>query len=248
MPPRVYRPAYDELTRAYLAQATILVDALAAADPGAPTRVPDWTVGAMITHLVRGLSVLQNSPQTGGRATLDVERWAASIGGNAAVIDEHARAADLTIADLRTRLEQNRTLVASLAADDVLTTKRGPMRADDVIVTRCIEVTLHALDLVEPPQLDPACARIVARVLLDVLERRHPGRSVEVRVPPYGAVQCLEGPTHTRGTPPNTVECDGVTWLLLAGGRLSWADAVDAGRVRPSGIRADLAPVLPLLS
>ena len=68
----------------------------------------------------------------------------------------------------------------------------------------------------------------------------------DVRVPPYGAVQCIAGPRHTRGTPPNTVETDPVTWLELALGRRTWADAVAAGAVRASGLRADLTAVLPL--
>ena len=67
-------------------------------------------------------------------------------------------------------------------------------------------------------------------------------------MPPYGAVQCVEGPRHTRGTPPNVVECDAITWLELATGRLSWPDAVDAGRVQASGERASLADLLPVMS
>jgi hypothetical protein len=70
---------------------------------------------------------------------------------------------------------------------------------------------------------------------------------VEVRVPPYAAVQCVEGPRHTRGTPPNLVEMDPVTWVRLATGQTSWADAVASGAVRASGVRADLTAYLPLL-
>ncbi|OKI67835.1 hypothetical protein A6A27_21950 [Micromonospora sp. CB01531] len=88
--------------------------------------------------------------------------------------------------------------------------------------------------------------REAVRTLLAVLAERAPGRSVEVRVPPYGAVQCVAGPRHTRGTPPNVVEMDPETWLALASGRLGWAEAVAEGRVRVSGIRADLADHLPL--
>lgn len=82
---------------------------------------------------------------------------------------------------------------------------------------------------------------------LRTLATRAPGRSVEVRVPPYGAVQCVAGPTHTRGTPPNVVETDPVTWIKLVTGQLSWADAVAAGQVHASGTRADLSGYLPLL-
>ncbi|GAA5168567.1 sterol carrier family protein [Ornithinimicrobium tianjinense] len=84
------------------------------------------------------------------------------------------------------------------------------------------------------------------RYSLEELAARAPGRSVEVRVPPYGAVQCIEGPRHTRGTPTNVVETDAATWLALAAGRLTWAEAEASGAVRSSGIRADLAPYLPL--
>ena len=65
-------------------------------------------------------------------------------------------------------------------------------------------------------------------------------------MPPYAAVQCVAGPRHTRGTPPNVVEMDAVTWVLLATGRLAWAQAVADGRVRASGPRADLSGYLPL--
>src|SRR5215217_9450888 len=78
------------------------------------------------------------------------------------------------------------------------------------------------------------------------LAQQVPGRSVELRVPPHVAVQCVEGPRHTRGTPPNVVETDAATWLRLATGQLSWADAVADGKVSASGNRADLSPHLPL--
>ncbi|WP_051070099.1 sterol carrier family protein [Actinopolyspora halophila] len=85
------------------------------------------------------------------------------------------------------------------------------------------------------------------RLTLRALERAAPGRSVEVRVPPFGAVQCVPGPEHTRGTPPNVVETDPHTWLSLVTGRFSWQDAVADGLVSASGARADLAHWLPLL-
>jgi hypothetical protein len=78
------------------------------------------------------------------------------------------------------------------------------------------------------------------------LAQQVPGRSVEVRVPPHVAVQCIEGPRHTRGTPPNVVETDAATWLRLTTGELRWADAIAAGRVTASGNRADLSAYLPL--
>lgn len=88
--------------------------------------------------------------------------------------------------------------------------------------------------------------RGAVRFLLDRLAELAPGRSVEVRVPPHAAVQCIDGPHHTRGTPPNVVEMDATVWIALATGRLVWADAVADGRVRASGARADLSGHLPL--
>lgn len=84
------------------------------------------------------------------------------------------------------------------------------------------------------------------RYALEELAARAPGRSVEVRVPPFGAVQCLEGPRHTRGVPTNVVETDAATWLRLVTGALGWDAARDSGAVRASGLRADLGPHLPL--
>ena len=84
------------------------------------------------------------------------------------------------------------------------------------------------------------------RYSLEEVTARAPGNSVEVRVPPFGVTQCVEGPRHTRGTPPNVIECDAATWLAMVSGSLSWADAVDAGRVAASGLRADLSGLLPL--
>ena len=84
------------------------------------------------------------------------------------------------------------------------------------------------------------------RYLLQLLAERYPGGAVEVRVPPYGAVQCIEGLKHTRGTPPNVVEMTPDVWLHLATGSRGWSDAVDAGAVQASGSRADLSGRLPV--
>lgn len=94
---------------------------------------------------------------------------------------------------------------------------------------------------------DGGVLRDAVRALLNVLRQRAPGRTVEVRVPPFGAIQCVAGPTHTRGKPPNVVETDPITFVLLATGRLGWAEGVGQGRVSASGIRADLTPYLPLV-
>ena len=107
-----------------------------------------------------------------------------------------------------------------------------------------LEVVLAWLD--GGPEPERALVRAAVKESLAALAAAAPGRSVEVRVPPFGAVQCLPGPRHTRGTPPNVVETDAQTWLGLVLGRLTWADAVATGKVRASGQRADLSVVLPL--
>jgi hypothetical protein len=89
--------------------------------------------------------------------------------------------------------------------------------------------------------------KIAVRHLLQLLTVRHPGHALEVRVPPIAAVQCLEGPRHTRGTPPNVVETDPLTWVRLATGRLEWGAAVASAAVQASGARADLADYLPIV-
>ncbi|MFF2634320.1 sterol carrier family protein [Microbacterium sp. NPDC058021] len=94
-----------------------------------------------------------------------------------------------------------------------------------------------------PARTDNATA---VRYLLQLLAEKAPGNTVEVRVPPFGAVQVLEGPRHTRGTPPNVIETDPATWIALATGAEAWADAAAAGRIHASGTRADLSAVLPL--
>ncbi|MGW9630319.1 sterol carrier family protein [Agromyces sp. NPDC055520] len=95
--------------------------------------------------------------------------------------------------------------------------------------------------------VDRSTLALAVRYSLQLLAEQAPGGTVEVRVPPFGAVQCIEGPKHTRGTPPNVVETDVTTWLALATGTLSWADARAAGRVHASGQRADLGEVLPVV-
>ena len=85
------------------------------------------------------------------------------------------------------------------------------------------------------------------RYLLQLLAEDAAGNTVEVRVPPFGAVQAIEGPRHTRGTPPNVIEMDAATWLALATGRDQWAAALADGRVHASGSRADLTEHLPIL-
>ena len=116
-----------------------------------------------------------------------------------------------------------------------------------------IEEGTAALETWRRAALEPAGAPVpravvatAVRYTLEEVAARAPGNSVEVRVPPYGVTQCVEGPRHVRGTPPNVIECDAVTWLEMVSGQLGWAEAVGAGRVAASGLRADLSGLLPL--
>lgn len=85
------------------------------------------------------------------------------------------------------------------------------------------------------------------RYLLEELGTRAEGNTVEVRVPPFGAVQCIAGPRHTRGTPPNVIEMSAETWFALALGEISWDAAMAAGSIHASGTRAELKELLPLV-
>ncbi len=95
-------------------------------------------------------------------------------------------------------------------------------------------------------EADRRTTATAVRFTLEELATTAPGRTVEVRVPPHGAVQCIAGPVHTRGTPPNVIETDAATWLRLVTGELGWADALDGASVRASGQRAHLDGLLPL--
>ncbi|HEY7487494.1 MAG TPA: sterol carrier family protein [Streptosporangiaceae bacterium] len=138
-------------------------------------------------------------------------------------------------------------ITRALLDDQLAAVGRAPYAGPDTpeaLRRACLGAVLAAYDL----DMEPArpIVRGAVRYLLGRLVARAPGKSVEVRIPPYGAVQCVAGPRHTRGTPPNLIEMDAVTWIELATGRTKWADAVAAGRVRASGSRADLSGLLPL--
>nr|WP_276548678.1 sterol carrier family protein [Brachybacterium muris] len=93
----------------------------------------------------------------------------------------------------------------------------------------------------------PRSVRATAvRHTLELFAEEFPGGAVELRVPPFAAVQAIAGTRHTRGTPPAVVETDDETWLALVAGDLTWGDATAAGRVRASGERSDLSAQLPL--
>ena len=144
--------------------------------------------------------------------------------------------------------------VAGIAASTVLLGPRGPIRADDWLATRVVDLVVHADDLsrslpsAPPVPLVRAALAVATRTLAEIMAAQAPGRSVELRVPPFTAVQAIAGPRHTRGTPPSVVETDPLTWIRLATGRVAWATASASGDIRASGLRADLTRYLPLMS
>ena len=138
---------------------------------------------------------------------------------------------------------------------------RGPVTPADLVAGRVVELVVHADDLSrtfaerDPVPLVRGALGVPRGRSPSILATRYPGRSVEVRVPPYAAVQCSvvrdgvldPGPTHTRGTPPNVVETDAVTFFRLCTGRTS-GPTTRAGLVVASGLRADLSEMVPLLA
>jgi hypothetical protein len=110
------------------------------------------------------------------------------------------------------------------------------------------EAVADALRRYDAGEAGRADLKLLTKQLLKLLVAKAPGHAVEVRVPPYGAVQCIEGPRHTRGTPGAVIELPAEIWIDLALGRVSWAEARATGKVRASGERTDLSALLPLLT
>lgn len=230
-----------------------------------PSVLPGWDVRTLTGHLVvfhRGLQRVLTAPTN--QPAIPMDQYVTRYQPDAAGIAQTAAdaAGDFAGPEL---LEQLADLVAGLAAEwgperalpRTVLAPRGPIAAEDFLATRIIEIVVHADDLSRSlpdyasiPLHRGALGRC-ARALAAILAGQHPGRSVEVRIPPYAAVQCAigdPGPTHTRGTPPNVVETDALTFLRLATGRVLWAEPMAAGQISASGLRADLSSVLPLLA
>jgi hypothetical protein len=110
------------------------------------------------------------------------------------------------------------------------------------------EAVADALRRYDAGEAERADLKLLTKQLLKLLVAKAPGHAVEVRVPPYGAVQCIEGPRHTRGTPGAVIELQAEIWIDLALGRIGWAEARATGKVRASGERTDLSALLPLLT
>lgn len=230
-----------------------------------PTVLANWDLRQLAGHLVLIHSSFTTSiDQPTKEAAVPVHEFVTRYRRDVDMIMESTlqASAGLSGPEVVERLESAiddlaKRLDAGVRMPQVIITRRGPITIEDYIATRIVELVVHTDDLNRSvPEMTPATLQRSAlarctRTLAAILAARHPGRSVEVRVPPYAAVQCAiadPGPTHTRGTPPNVVETDPVTFLRLATGRTSWAEAAANGRVRASGLRANLSPVLPFLS
>ncbi|MEU6550811.1 sterol carrier family protein [Streptomyces sp. NPDC046915] len=224
-----------------------------------PTRLGGWTVRELVAHMGMALTAVERSlglpePAKQDAAPLD---WPFATSANSSAIDEFTRRVAGQHPDLEAYLadveDSLRTLLAEHPGTRLLATNAGALPLADYLVTRAVELVVHTDDLnaavpgLEVPYERQALAA-TTRLLADALAVKAPGGSTEVRVPPYAVVQCVEGPRHTRGTPPNVVETDPLTWIRLATGRLAWKDALAEARVSASGERADLGELLPLMS
>jgi uncharacterized protein (TIGR03083 family) len=223
-----------------------------------PTRLGDWTVRELVAHIGMALTAIHRAldrpaPPKQDAVILD---WPFATGANSSAIADFTRALAAQHPDLDAYLADiEQTLTAHLDTHPgtrLLETNVGALPLADYLVTRTVELVVHTDDLnAAVPGLDTPYDRqalaACTRLLADALAVKAPGASTEVRIPPYAVVQCVEGPRHTRGTPPNVVETDPLTWLRLATGRTRWKDAVEEAKVSASGERADLSGLLPIM-
>ena len=241
-----------------------VVAALTDADRARPSVLAGWTVGDLVGHLAQvagTMHALPTAPERTPPMTLAayVSRYGDAREGNAAAArDAGAGAPGDVLMRIRTLSAEQvaalRWVAARPGADRaVVSAQRGPLRLVDAVTSRVLEVVVHADDLARSlpgPVPDPvgrAGLRVVTRALATALADVAPGHTVELRVPPYAAVQCVAGPRHTRGTPPNVVETDPLTWVRLATGRVGWSPLAGTPALSASGDRADLSGLLPLL-
>jgi len=258
---RTYDP--EKTWAAFVAQVGHVRVAVGELDEGqwkAPSGLPGWDVRLLVAHVLRQVEALRQflgqTPVPPGVKPADLSTWALSTAGIAGQLDAGTRATAAGTADLNAALAAEADLLPGLKDQALRTDHAFPhpfsaMRALDFTVTRVVELVVHSDDLARATGVEVALDRqavaAVVRLLADALAVKAPGNTVEMRVPPYAAVQCVEGPRHTRGTPPNVVETDPLTWVRLATGRTPWHEALDAARLTASGERADLGPYLPVL-
>jgi uncharacterized protein (TIGR03083 family) len=244
----------------YAAQCGALADWLADLPDAAfeqPSALPGWTLRTLLGHLVGSKEGMADWLETrSDEPALPVATYVRAYAPAA----EDIRAQSIEIAGdhppavLLGRLRAPIAAPAAVAAGTVIAGPRGPITARDFVGTRVLDLVVHCDDFArslpdrDPPALVRAPLAATTRMLAEMLAFAAPGRSVEVRIAPFVAVQAIEGPRHTRGTPPNVIEMDPVSWLRVATGREAFAAAAGRGAIRASGARADLTPYLPLLA
>lgn len=258
---RSYDPA---TTRAALvAQVGHVRDAvhrLTAHQFGLESGLPGWDVRLLVVHLTGQIRAVRDvlaepAPDPAPPVT-SLSTWALSTAEVADRLDRATRLEREAYPDPVAAVDGEAerlgpVLDEAVRADRIIPHVFGAMRALDFTVTRLVELVVHSDDLARATGIDVALDRravaAVVRLLADAFAEKAPGNSVELRVPPHAAVQCVAGPRHTRGTPPNVVETDPLTWIRLATGRLDWAGAVADAAIAASGDRADLGRYLPVL-
>jgi uncharacterized protein (TIGR03083 family) len=235
---------YGDIKGALARQLEVLVAGLNDRDPDGPTDCEGWTVADLDNHMANNLKGLAavaerkvDAPSDGG-----VAAWSEKLEEFAPVADEMARGGRLHAVDF---VQPALDALDAYPEDTVVHQATGNHSLADAAVFRIIEGVVHGLDVgIEP---DRTALRLVVKELAEAFAAKHPGKSVELRIPPYSAVQCLEGPRHTRGTPPNVVEAQPIAWVRVAAGREAWTDLVRTGQITASGERSDLSSLLPLL-
>ncbi|WP_327414857.1 maleylpyruvate isomerase family mycothiol-dependent enzyme [Streptomyces sp. NBC_01233] len=256
--PRTYDPArIRTAVTAQFAHVCAAVGELGPEQLARPSGLGAWSVAELAGHVAWIADSLAGglARPPAAVAELSAVEWPFATASLAGKISEAARET-LTGAPLPELYERAAARMAeALAANPgarVLNLWIGDMTLADFLVTRTVELVVHTDDLNRAAGLAIPIERQAlaasTRLLADALALKAPGGAVEVRVPPFAVVQCVEGPRHTRGTPPNVVETDPLTWIRLATGRTGWAEELDAARVSASGERADLSALLPLMS
>lgn len=262
-------PQQRQLTRVAAALAAQSRDTVAwlstlsVAEFAAPSVLPGWRVHHLTAHLLAIQSeMFEALDQPTSARPVSVGEYLrgyrlANHRSNALCeeLADHYSGAELT-SQLRRNLDEAETRVNEPTVAEIVAAPRDALRTPDYLRTRLVEWVVHSDDLSrslpdrEPVTLARAGLAETVRVLGESLARLHPGHSVELRVPPFAAYQCGTGeddPTHTRGTPPNVVECEPLVFLRLACGRQTFADAREKHQLTASGTRSDLSSWLPLL-
>lgn len=260
--PAIRLPAPEDARRGAMAQFGVVADAVEALPDKAfrrKTRLGAWTVAHLVAHLVSNVDALTRAldhPPPDDKPMLVLD-YLGSMRTVAPAVAERAveLAKGVPPTELRERMRTAVTdvtealLGVSLAR--VVGVRLGAIHLSGFLVTRCVETVVHGLDLAAATGVevtpDPTALAVVVKVFAAMLVQAAPGPAVEVRIPGQVAVQCVEGPRHTRGTPPNVVEADPLPFVEVCAGRMTWDEAVAKGGIRASGERSNLSEHFPLI-